>query len=78
MGNVKGYYPKDAVYFTYYTTLKGIMEKDNPEIYDYDVPEKLRRNYTELKTMAGIKIRVRFLFVLLQITIQQEAIQVVR
>ena len=44
-GNVKGYYPKDAVYFTFYTTLKGIMEKDNPNIYDYAVPEKLRELY---------------------------------
>ncbi len=44
-GNVKGYFSKDAVYFTYYTTLKGIMEKDNPGIYDYDVPEKLRQLY---------------------------------
>ena len=44
-GTVMGYYSKDAVYFTYYTTLKGIMEKDNPEIYDYNVPEKLRQLY---------------------------------
>ena len=44
-GNVKGYYSKDAVYYTYYTTLKGIIEKDNPEIYDYDVPEKLKVLY---------------------------------
>jgi hypothetical protein len=44
-GNVKGYYSKDAVYYTYYTTLKGIMEKDNPSIYDYNVPEKLRELY---------------------------------
>ena len=44
-GNVKGYYSKDAVYLTHYTTLKGIMEKDNPEVYDYDVPEKLRELY---------------------------------
>jgi hypothetical protein len=44
-GTIKGYFSKDAVYFTYYTTLKGIMEKDNPEIYDYDVPEKLRQLY---------------------------------
>lgn len=44
-GNVKGYFSKDAVYFTHLTTLKGIMEKDNPEIYDYDVPEKLRELY---------------------------------
>jgi Peptidase S46 len=44
-GAIKGYYSKDAVYFTFYTTLKGIIEKDNPEIYDYDVPEKMRQLY---------------------------------
>jgi hypothetical protein len=44
-GTIKGYYSKDAVYYNYYTTLKGIMEKDNPEIYDYNVPEKLRQLY---------------------------------
>jgi hypothetical protein len=44
-GTVKGYFSKDAVYFTYYTTLKGIMEKDNPEIYDYNVPPRLRELY---------------------------------
>ena len=31
--------------FTHYTTLRGIMEKDNPEIYDYDVPDKLKELY---------------------------------
>jgi hypothetical protein len=40
-----GYKPKDAVYFTQYTTLNGIIEKDNPEIYDYDVPDKLKELY---------------------------------
>jgi hypothetical protein len=44
-GNVKGYFPKDAVCFKYFTTLKGIMEKDNPMIYDYDVPERLKELY---------------------------------
>jgi hypothetical protein len=44
-GQVKGYKSKDAVYFAPYTTLKGIMEKDNPEIYDYDVPDKLKELY---------------------------------
>lgn len=44
-GSVKGYISKDAVYFKHYTTLKGIMEKDNPDIYDYNVPEKLRQLY---------------------------------
>jgi len=44
-GNVMGYKSKDAVYFTHYSTLKGIMEKDNPEIFDYDVPAKLKQLY---------------------------------
>jgi hypothetical protein len=44
-GTVKGYMAKDAVYLMHYTTLNGIMEKDNPEIYDYDVPDKLRELY---------------------------------
>ncbi len=44
-GSVKGYIPKDAVSFKYYTTIKGIIEKDNPQIYDYDVPDKLKELY---------------------------------
>lgn len=44
-GTVQGYYPKDAVHYTCYTTLNGIIEKDNPEIYDYDVPAKLKELY---------------------------------
>jgi len=44
-GNVKGFKPVDAVYNTHYTTLKGIMEKDNPDIYDYDVPDRLKELY---------------------------------
>ncbi|MDP4222600.1 MAG: S46 family peptidase [Bacteroidota bacterium] len=44
-GKVKGYFPKDAVYFEPVSTLDGIIEKDNPEIYDYNVPQKLRELY---------------------------------
>lgn len=44
-GKVMGYKAKDAVYYTHYTTLNGIMEKDNPEIFDYDVPDKLKDLY---------------------------------
>jgi hypothetical protein len=41
-GKVEGYEPRDGVKYKYYTTLEGIMEKDNPEIYDYNVPERLK------------------------------------
>lgn len=44
-GHVKGYSPSDAVYFTPVSTLEGIMQKDNPNIYDYDIPQKLRDIY---------------------------------
>lgn len=44
-GNVDNYFPKDGVEYTHFTTLEGIMEKDNPEIYDYDVPDKLKELY---------------------------------
>lgn len=46
-GKVEGYEPKDGVKYKYYTTLSGIMEKDNPEIYDYDVPDQLKKLYAE-------------------------------
>jgi hypothetical protein len=40
-GEVKGYIPSDAVNYSYYTTLTGIIEKENPEIEDYQVPRRL-------------------------------------
>ncbi len=44
-GNIGGYDSRDAVYYTHYSTLKGIMEKDDPDNYDYNVPQKLRELY---------------------------------
>ena len=44
-GKVEGYEPNDGVKYKYFTTLTGIMEKDNPAIYDYDVPDKLKELY---------------------------------
>jgi hypothetical protein len=44
-GQVDTYEPVDGVEYLYYTTLKGVIEKDNPEIYDYKVPEKLKELY---------------------------------
>ena len=44
-GHVKGYSPADAVYYKPYSTIKGIMQKDNPEIFDYNIPQKLRDIY---------------------------------
>ncbi|MDR2584850.1 MAG: S46 family peptidase [Prevotellaceae bacterium] len=44
-GKVMGYKPLDAVYYEAISTLDGIMEKDRPEVLDYDVPQKLRDIY---------------------------------
>lgn len=44
-GAIEGYKPKDGIKYTHYTTLTGIMEKDIPSIYDYDVPQRLRDLY---------------------------------
>ena len=44
-GHVQGFRPKDAVYYTPYSTLEGIMEKENPDIYDYVVEPKLKELY---------------------------------
>ena len=44
-GKVEGYEPADAVYYNYYTTLSGIMEKEDPNVYDYVVEPKLKTLY---------------------------------
>jgi hypothetical protein len=44
-GQVMGYESRDAITFEPVTTMKGIIEKDNPEIYDYDVPDRLKELY---------------------------------
>ncbi|MDR3180613.1 MAG: S46 family peptidase, partial [Prevotellaceae bacterium] len=41
-GKVAGYSPVNAVYYLPQSTIEGIMEKDNPDIYDYDIPQQLR------------------------------------
>lgn len=41
-GNVKAYSPADAVRYDYYTTLDGVMEKEDPDNYEFVVPERLK------------------------------------
>ena len=57
-GHVEGFKPKDAVYYTPYSTIDGIMEKENPEIYDYRVEPKLKelwrkKDYGQYATAKG-------------------------
>ncbi len=44
-GNVKSYDPKDGVHYKYYTTLKGVMEKEDPNNPEFVVPAKLKELY---------------------------------
>lgn len=46
-GNVKSYEPKDGVVYKPFSTIEGIMEKENPDIYDYVVEKKLKQLYRE-------------------------------
>jgi len=44
-GKVGGYAPKDAVTYNYYTTLEGVMQKENPDDPEFIVPAKLKELY---------------------------------
>ncbi len=44
-GNVKSYEPKDGVVYKPCSTIEGIMQKENPDIYDYKVEDKLKQLY---------------------------------
>ena len=46
-GKIGGFSPKDAVTYKHFTTLDGIMQKENPNIYDYVVTDRLRELYEE-------------------------------
>ena len=41
-GTMDGYSPADAVQFLPYTTLEGVMEKHNPDIFHFRVPQVLK------------------------------------
>jgi peptidase S46-like protein len=44
-GQVRGYEPKDGVYYNTTTYLKGVIEKFVPGDYEFDVPKKLQELY---------------------------------
>lgn len=41
-GKVARYQPKDAVVYDYFTTLRGVMDKENPKDEEFVVPARLR------------------------------------
>ena len=44
-GTVGDYYPRDAVLYKHYTTLKGVMEKEDPNNFEFVVSERLKEFY---------------------------------
>ncbi|GAB4280356.1 MAG: S46 family peptidase [Marinilabiliales bacterium] len=46
-GTVGDYSPMDAVYYNYFTTLKGVMEKDDPEVDEFRVDPKLKELFNK-------------------------------
>jgi len=46
-GSIGGYLARDAVIYTHYTTLKGVLEKEDPSDFEFVVPEKLKELYNE-------------------------------
>ncbi|MCM1176509.1 MAG: S46 family peptidase [Bacteroidales bacterium] len=64
-GSVKPYSPKDAVIYRYYTTLDGVMEKEDPDNWEFVVPAKLKELWQNKDfgqyAMADGKMPVAFL-----------------
>ncbi len=44
-GQVLDYEPRDAVHYNFYTTIEGVMEKEDPENDEFIVPQKLKDLY---------------------------------
>jgi hypothetical protein len=44
-GTVLDYFPADAVHFDYFTTIEGIMQKEDPSTFEFVVPAKLKELY---------------------------------
>lgn len=44
-GSVLDYYPADAVHYDYFTTIEGIMQKEDPSTWEFIVPAKLKELY---------------------------------
>lgn len=42
-GSVKSYTPRDGVFYKYYTTTDGILEKEDPNNREFNVPAKLKQ-----------------------------------
>ena len=46
-GSVQDYYPADAIHYEYFTTMDGIMQKEDPDNWEFIVPAKLKELYQD-------------------------------
>jgi len=46
-GTVGGYYPADAVYYNFQTTMSGVIEKEDPTNHEFFLDEKLKQLYLD-------------------------------
>ena len=46
-GKVGSYKPRDAVFYDYYTTLAGVIEKEGPKGGEFEVPARLKELYAQ-------------------------------
>jgi hypothetical protein len=65
-GKISGYEPHDAGYFDYVTTDKGIIEKEDPDNWEFVVPPKLKqlietKNFGQYAMSDG-RLPVNFIF----------------
>ncbi len=44
-GTINDYYPRDAVHYDYYTTMEGVMQKEDPTNDEFIVEDKLKTLY---------------------------------
>ena len=44
-GTVGDYFARDAVFYSHFTTLTGVMEKEDPDDFEFQVPEHLKELY---------------------------------
>ena len=76
-GQVLSYEPADGVVYDAHTTLKGVMEKEDPGNWEFVVPQ-VGRNYIKPETMDAMVKTVKCLSALLLILIIQEETPAVR
>lgn len=54
-GNIKGYSPADATYMSPFTTVKGLIEKGNSGLAEYEYPQSIKTAWLEKNFGAYVK-----------------------